>query len=280
MGRSAEGKKRIKPAAANEVIEQKRSLREIKFRHINEHSCNATQKVFTIEQEEELLSYILNAGQWNFGVTVDEMKKLAFQYAKFNNVKYPIQPQNVCNLDERGCSTVHKPVRVIGDIKAKQIGAATSGERRINVPMSAGVSAAGTFVSPTIIFPRVHYKEHMINNALAGTIGMATSSGWSNAELVTVIWPFNEEVSGDHEFLTMEITNRPYNVEPAKPQSSEALQLGQDIGYESRSEIPSTSVALRQAVSVTPEQICPFPKKIAKLIKNMISICTGVTVCS
>ncbi|KAF2891470.1 hypothetical protein ILUMI_14703 [Ignelater luminosus] len=223
MGRSAKGKKRIKPAAANEVIGQKRSLREI---------------------------------------------------------KYPIQPQNVWNFDETGCSTVHKPVRVIGDIKAKQIGTATSGERRINVPMIAGVSAAGTFVSPIIIFPRVHYKEHMINNALAGTIGMATSSGWSNAELtsgrqsifspsnitagfmVTVIWPFNEEVSGDHEFLTMDMTNRPYNVEPAKPQSSEALQLGQDIGYESRSEIPSTSVALRQAVSVTPEQICPFPKKL------------------
>ncbi|KAF2889344.1 hypothetical protein ILUMI_16829 [Ignelater luminosus] len=91
--------------------------------------------------------------------------------------RHPLQPQNVRNLDEIGCSTVHKPVRVIGDIKAKQIGAATSEKREINVSMIACVSAAGTFVPSAITFPRVYYKEHMINNAPPGTIGMATSSG-------------------------------------------------------------------------------------------------------
>ncbi|KAF2882062.1 hypothetical protein ILUMI_24110 [Ignelater luminosus] len=99
-------------------------------------------------------------------------KELAETYSR-----QPLQPQNVWNLDETGCSTVHKPVRVIGDIKAKHIGAATSGERGINVSMIAWVSAAGMFVPPTIIFPRVHYKEHTRN------IGMASSTGWSNAEL-------------------------------------------------------------------------------------------------
>lgn len=209
MGRSSVGRNRAAPnaecmeAAANEVITQKQSLREVAAvygvskstlgRHIQKHKLsgqtkfkyeanNATQKVFTIEQEEELLSYLLRAAQWNFDVTVDEMKKLAFQYAKANNLKYQVkwdenesagrqwyrtfrksykdkislrkpestslgrmasfnkpnveiffeklrevysryslQPQKVWNLDETGCSTVHKPLRVIGDIKAKQI---------------------------------------------------------------------------------------------------------------------------------------------------------------
>ncbi|XP_072398037.1 uncharacterized protein [Diabrotica undecimpunctata] len=271
MGRSATGKKRVKPdaealeAAANEILAHSRPLREIANlygvskstlgRHIQKHKVsmkatfkyeanNSTRKVFSTEQENELLTYIIKAAQWNYGVTVEEMRKLAYQYAKLNNVNYPeswdnnktagrqwyrcfrtsynnkislrkpeatslgrmacfnkpnvliffdklgeiysrlkLTPQNVWNLDETGCPTVHKPVRVLGDIKAKQIGAATSGERGINVTMIACVSAAGTFIPPGIIFPRVHFKEHMINNAPPGTIGMATSSGWSNAEL-------------------------------------------------------------------------------------------------
>ncbi|KAF2882061.1 hypothetical protein ILUMI_24109 [Ignelater luminosus] len=61
-----------------------------------------------------------------------------------------------------------------------------------------------------------------------------------------------------------EMTNRPYNVEPAEPQSPEVLPAGQNIGDESRSETPSTSVALRQAVSVTSEQIRPFPKALPR----------------
>lgn len=50
---------------------------------------NATKNGFTIEQERKLLSYILKTAQWNFGMTVDEMKKLAFKHAEANNLKYP-----------------------------------------------------------------------------------------------------------------------------------------------------------------------------------------------
>ncbi|KAF2883073.1 hypothetical protein ILUMI_23100 [Ignelater luminosus] len=88
MNCGAEGKERIKPEAArmeadaNEVIGQKRSLQRVT-------AYQRVLLVFTIEQEEELLSYILKAGKSNFGVTVDEIKKLTFQYAKANNAKYP-----------------------------------------------------------------------------------------------------------------------------------------------------------------------------------------------
>ncbi|KAF2886647.1 hypothetical protein ILUMI_19526 [Ignelater luminosus] len=67
-----------------------------------------------------------------------------------------------------------------------------------------------------------------------------TTSNITTGFRVTGIWPFNEKVFGDHEFL-------PQNIDDAL-----------------RSEIPSTSVALRQAVSVTPEQIRPFPKALPR----------------
>lgn len=35
---------------------------------------------------------------------------------------------------------------------------------------------------PCMIFPRAHFKPHMINGATPETFGLATPSGWSNAE--------------------------------------------------------------------------------------------------
>ncbi|KAF2882197.1 hypothetical protein ILUMI_23977 [Ignelater luminosus] len=60
------------------------------------------------------------------------------------------------------------------------------------------------------------------------------------------------------------MTSRLYNIKPAELQSPEVLPLGQNIADESRSETPSTIVALRQAVSAIPEQICPFPKTLPR----------------
>lgn len=58
----------------------------------------------------------------------------------------------------------------------------TSGERGINVTMIAGINAVGNHVPPMLIFPRVHFKTHMLNGAPPGTIGTANPSGWSNEE--------------------------------------------------------------------------------------------------
>lgn len=58
----------------------------------------------------------------------------------------------------------------------------TSGERGINITLIAGISAIGNHVPPMLIFPRVHFKEHMMNGAPPGSIGAANPSGWSNEE--------------------------------------------------------------------------------------------------
>lgn len=64
-----------------------------------------------------------------------------------------------------------------------QVGAATSGERGVNVTLIACGSAAGLFIPPLFVFPRVYMKDHMLKNATPGSIGAANKSGWSNSEI-------------------------------------------------------------------------------------------------
>lgn len=46
-------------------------------------------KVFSTEQEIELVHYCKIASQLCFGLTTKELRKLAYSYAKVNNLKYP-----------------------------------------------------------------------------------------------------------------------------------------------------------------------------------------------
>lgn len=89
----------------------------------------------------------------------------------------------IYNLDETGNSTVHVPPKIIAPRGAKQVGSMTSGERGINVTMIAAINAVGNHVPPMLIFPRVHFKNHMLKGAPPGSIGGANPSGWSNEDL-------------------------------------------------------------------------------------------------
>ncbi|KAF2879900.1 hypothetical protein ILUMI_26269 [Ignelater luminosus] len=185
MGRSVEGKKRIKLGAAGieAVANEYAKANNVKYPAKWDEDESAGRqwyrtfrliyrnRISLIKPEVTSLDRMAHFNKPNIEMF---FKKLAEIYSK-----HPLQPQNVWNPDETDSLIVHKPVRVIGDIKAKQTGTVTSKERGINVSMIACVSAVGTFVPPAIIFPHVHYKEHMINNAPPGTIGMAT---WSYAE--------------------------------------------------------------------------------------------------
>ncbi|GFN81886.1 tigger transposable element-derived protein [Plakobranchus ocellatus] len=66
---------------------------------------------------------------------------------------------------------------------AKQVGLLTSTEKGNLVTICACVNAAGNALPPAYIFPRVHFKDHMLNGAPNGSRGFATSSGWMNREL-------------------------------------------------------------------------------------------------
>lgn len=92
-------------------------------------------------------------------------------------------PHKIWNCDETGMTTVHVPPKILGPKGIKQLGQMTSGERGQNVTMIAAINAIGNHIPSMMIFPRVHFKEHMIKGAPNGTIGAANKSGWSNEQL-------------------------------------------------------------------------------------------------
>lgn len=89
----------------------------------------------------------------------------------------------VFNLDETNTMTVQKSAKVLAVKGQKQVSKVTSAERGTLVTTCYIVSALGNTLPPVMIFPRVHFKQHMINEAPPGTLGLATQSGWINGEL-------------------------------------------------------------------------------------------------
>src|SRR5690606_38940393 len=69
----------------------------------------------------------------------------------------------IYNLDETGTSTVQTPQRVLAERGIRQLNKVTSGERGVLVSTCCIISAAGATVPPVMVFPRVHFKEHMLN---------------------------------------------------------------------------------------------------------------------
>lgn len=83
------------------------------------------------------------------------------------------------NTDETGCSTVSAPPKIIAEKGSKQIGQVTSAERGTLVTtLFFFINATGGSIPPVFIFPRVNYKDHMLNNGPSGALGLAHVSGW------------------------------------------------------------------------------------------------------
>lgn len=94
-------------------------------------------------------------------------------FEKYKKVlkKHRFEPQNIYNMVESGLSTVHNPPKVIAAKGTKQVGGVTSGERGINVTLISCINATGNSIQPVLIFPRVNFKNYMINGAPPGTFG-------------------------------------------------------------------------------------------------------------
>jgi len=106
----------------------------------------------------------------------------------FNNLQkaykhYKFQPSDIYNVDETALTTVHVPPKIIAGRNTKQVGLATSGERGTLVTLIGCVSASGNSIAPFLIFPRVHFKESMLNGTPPGSVGAAQPTGWITKEL-------------------------------------------------------------------------------------------------
>jgi hypothetical protein len=65
----------------------------------------------------------------------------------------------------------------------KQVGRITSAERGKNVTVVGTISAAGTFIPPMIIYPRVRMNPQLLVGCFAGTTASANPSGWMDSDL-------------------------------------------------------------------------------------------------
>ncbi|XP_074033052.1 uncharacterized protein isoform X2 [Leptinotarsa decemlineata] len=90
----------------------------------------------------------------------------------------------VFNLDETAALTVqNKQGKVVALKGLSQVSKVTNAERGTLVTTCCIISAAVTWLPPAMIFPRVHFKPHMLHGAPPGMLGLASKSGWMNNEL-------------------------------------------------------------------------------------------------
>lgn len=97
--------------------------------------------------------------------------------------KHDFEPHQILNMDETGVTTVQTPKAVIAATGQKQVGSITSAERGSLVTLIYSMSASGNLVPPMFVFPRVNFRDHMMNGAPPSSVGRATASGWSNEDI-------------------------------------------------------------------------------------------------
>ncbi|KAJ8966378.1 hypothetical protein NQ314_003554 [Rhamnusium bicolor] len=90
----------------------------------------------------------------------------------------------VFNLDETATITQQKHhLKVIARRGSKQVSKITSGEKGTLVTTCMIASAAGNWLPPAMVFPRVKFHNRMINGASRGTLGLASKTGWMNSDI-------------------------------------------------------------------------------------------------
>lgn len=99
------------------------------------------------------------------------------------------------NVEETPISTVHNLPKIVAQKRAKVVGGMTSGERII-VTMIAALNSIGNSLPPLVVFPRVHFKEHMLKTASSGSKGVAAPPGWSKVTIF-LDWLQHQFISHD-----------------------------------------------------------------------------------
>lgn len=76
-------------------------------------------------------------------------------------------------MEETGVTTVHKSPKIVVPKGIKQIGGMTFGEQGSLATICTAVNAAGTAISPIILFPSVKYKDHFVCYGSSGCTAIA-----------------------------------------------------------------------------------------------------------
>ena len=198
--------------------------------------------VFDTHFETELADYCKEMQNRLFGLTISDLRKMAYQLAEKNNVEHNfdaerkmagrdwvfgffrrhperslrtpeptsigravgfnrvqvghfydilqetyekqyIDPSHIWNVDETGLTAVHRPGKVIARRGQRQVGKITSGEKGKTVTAICAMNATGSYIPPTLIFPRINMNDRLLCGAPPQTLGLASKSGWVDSVL-------------------------------------------------------------------------------------------------
>jgi len=89
-----------------------------------------------------------------------------------------VPPENMYNVDETGFTICQKSQRIVGKKGKKTVGIMSSAEKGKNVTVICCVSAAGNYVPPMFIFPRVRVRPDLLDRGPTGAVARANKSGW------------------------------------------------------------------------------------------------------
>lgn len=95
-------------------------------------------------------------------------------------------PTRIFNVDETGVTVVQSKMSKVLCMKGqKQVGGLSSAERGRLVTLVFCMSAAGLYVPPMFVYPRVNMKRELEDRAPPGSIFAAHKSGWIQLNLFT-----------------------------------------------------------------------------------------------
>ncbi|KAF2887560.1 hypothetical protein ILUMI_18613 [Ignelater luminosus] len=169
-----------------------------KFRNLRDNFGN--RQVFTNVQEKELEDFILESSQMCFGLKNNlrmpdawVSKEIAGKEWTFGFIKrHPrLSLRNLYSLSRATTFNKHN-VNTFSDILNTAMMRNPSFGDRSRV-FNLGETGLTTVQSPkrrlalppAMVFPRVHFKEHMLRESPRGTIGLANPSDWMNSNLMS-----------------------------------------------------------------------------------------------
>jgi hypothetical protein len=100
--------------------------------------------------------------------------------------KHNFTPDRIFNIDETGITTVHKPRPIIAPKGQKQVGVATSWERRKTMIVCCAMSASGTYVPPLFTYARMRMAESLKRGGPTGSIYDCSKNGWITDEVFLI----------------------------------------------------------------------------------------------
>jgi hypothetical protein len=102
---------------------------------------------------------------------------------------YKFTPSCIYNCDETGMTTVpNKPSRILSRKGKKQIGSLSFAARGTTVIAEICCNAAGQFVPPLIVFPRVRRNPAFEEGLRPETVAIYHPSGWMQTEIFAPTW--------------------------------------------------------------------------------------------